>query len=363
MDYRDQRIARTLHAYMVTPTNLDDVRGEIIGVNWDSLDINAGYYTDTRVCASLTLINSNYVRGSFVRITVEIDGTEHELGTFAVDNDEEELTNSASNVTLNLISTLHTLSLDYAPDALVLGSGALVLEAIQNNLIAAGRSASDWIFTDANDYKMASTVVMESGVSYLSRAYELANQSGNRLDVDGHGRFTLTRYIAPNDKTPSFTLDMGDPRGVIQDGVTRQSNYGESISKAIVAYDYKTGSGDDEQEHHMFAVASNSRAQDRGFTVTDYTTVSELNPPTQSKLNELAQTKLTENSNDINEWTLTSKYIPGIWEGSVIELIASDQFGNYSGSRKCLVKSLDISGRYLDMTMTLKETSGGDSDD
>ncbi|WP_165055029.1 MULTISPECIES: hypothetical protein [unclassified Adlercreutzia] len=361
MDYKDTTITYTLHAYMIPPTNLDDIYEEMTGVDWSSLSIDADYYTDTRVSATLTTVDGNYIRGSYIRITVEDeDGNEDELGTFAVDNDSGQRINGAYIQTLDLISQLHALSLDFCPDNLVVGSGARLLDAVRTTLQEGGKSEQDSVLTEANDYRFSSTQVLPPGASRLARLYELCSISGNRLEVDGHGRVRLDKYVSPDSKSPRLRLAQNDERGVIKNGISRQSRWAEIPSKYIVAHDYTTSEDGKTSEHHMFAIANNQAAPARGFVVAKYETVSELSPRTTERLEAIAKQRLTEQANERNEWTISTKYIPGLWEGDVIELELDDELDDYTGIRKCLVRSITIDGPYLDMELVLKETSGGD---
>lgn len=360
-DYKDITIKRTLHAYMIPPTNLDDIYDEMTGVDWSTLSIDEGYYTDTRVSATLTAIDSNYIKGSYIRIIEESEnGEKNELGTFAVNNDSGERINGAYVQNFVLISQLHGLSLDYCEDNLVVGSGTFLLNALKTTLTQGGKSNQDMILTNANDYRFSTTQILNPGVSRLARLYELCGISNNRLEVDGHGRIRVDKYILPDAKSPKLRLIQGDDRGIIKDGINRRSNWADIPTRVIVAYDYTTTENNKSVEHHMFATAYNSKAPARGYIVSDYQTVSELSPQTNSALANIAKNRLANKAGEHNEWSFVSKYIPGLHEGDVIELEITDDIDEFTGVKKCLVKSLTISGPYLDMDITLKETSGGD---
>ena len=98
----------------------------------------------------------------------------------------------------------------------------------------------------------------------------------------------------------------------------------------------------------------------RGYTLTDYHSETELDPPTQAQAQRLAEEYLAKASVELREWKIKTKYLPNIWEGDVINLVVPDGEEEYRGTRKCLVKAIDMAGPYLDMTITLKETASGD---
>ena len=199
---------------------------------------------------------------------------------------------------------------------------------------------------------------METGTSRLARCFDLADMSNNRLEVDGHGVVRLERYVEPSVKAPEVSLELADPRGVVSDGVKRSSNWLATPSMAVVSYQYSDNTGGETIQREITASVSVSAANhgsmsQRGYNVTDYTSLSEMNPPTYNQALAIARQKLQEGQIERIEWNVESTFLP-IWEGSVIELVIPGE-GDYTGARKCLVKSLDIKGRFLDMSMTLKE--------
>lgn len=352
----------TLRAEQIPNNNLNDTYGELVGVMWSTLTLTSGYYTDTRQSGTLTTANDNYIEGALIRIIATVDNTEYELGTYAVSNDDEELINGTRYRDLTLVSKLHLLSLDYAENVLTIAKGTLATTAIKNVLNNAGLTSQDYVLTGAGDYIFSSTQMIEAGTTKLSRLYNLTSLSNNRLDIDGHGRVTVEQYQTPNDKTAELTLTVADPQGIIKNGITRSSNYAEIIDKVIVEYTYYEND-DYDQEKRMVATATNNAGATRGYTVASYNAVSDLSPRTQQTLQKIADDKLASLSYTKNEWTINTQYIPGIQEGMIIELVAPDIFGTYKGSRKCLVKSTNITGWNLSTQLTLKETAGGNDDE
>ena len=100
----------------------------------------------------------------------------------------------------------------------------------------------------------------------------------------------------------------------------------------------------------------------RGYNVVDFRTLNGLKPATVAKANEVAASDLKANSRELIEWELSTTCLP-IWIGDVVTLVVHSGEKAYQGSRKCLVKSLDLNLEHMTMRLTLKETSSGDKGD
>lgn len=361
-DWRDLSRRDVLTFEMVSPTSIDQVYGELEGVDLSSSTLTAAYYTDTRTSGSLKVVNSNWVRGSMIRVIHEIPewGYRNELGTYIVTNDSAERENGVWVTELTLNSRLFGLSTDKHPRTWTIATNARALKAITDSLKASG---CPYTTSGAKDKTYKSAVVVEPGTARLSALFDMANASGNRLDVDGHGRVTVKAAVSPSGKVPSWRIDLSDPRGVAVDGLSRSTDWLQMANVAVVNHKYTDKKS--EKEIVGIARASSSLHQShaqRGYTVTNFQSVSELSPKTQARAQALANEALAKDSRELIEWELSTTYLP-IWEGDVVELVVHDGDELYRGVRKCLVKSLDLDLGHMTMNLTLKETSSGDKGD
>lgn len=364
MDWQDLTRTQRLHAYMVPTTNIDDVYGELDGVDWAASSFTCGYYTDTRTSGQLVVHGDGWNRNSFIRIVYEIPEYDYakEIATYAVKNDDRDISNGETVTTLELVSMLHTMSLDLAPLPRVIGAGASVLSAFSAECRDAGR---DYVFRDALDAKTSSVNIMETGTSRLARCYQLCTMSNNRLDVDGHGRITIGRYVIPSTKTPAMTIDMQDARGVTFDDLHLSTDHCSTPSRAVVSFTYSDTATNETKEivASVDVEATNhGDIKQRGYVVTDFTNLTEMNPQTYNQALAIAKQKLATDKQEKIEWTVTTKFLP-LWEGDVVEIVMPETAGEYSGTRKCLVKSIDMTGEYCDMKITLKETASPDTEE
>ena len=366
-DWLDHTHPGFLHAYLVSPTNPDHVYDELLGVDWAGSSISCGYYTNTRTSGSLTFIGEGWQpRGAFVRIVYEIPeiGYEQELGTYAVVNDPATRSDGQWENTLELQSMLYTMSLDIATSPTQIAKHTSIKTAMKYELEKAGRA---FIFKDPNLIRFSAARIMETGKSRLSRMFEYCSMSNNRLDVDGHGRVTVEPYIKPKYSPVKFVIDLEDPRGNTFDEVTRRTNWLEMPTTAAVSYSYSdqvNGETVNKEINAAVEVSATNHAGRtiRGYNIVDFRTINELSPATNQAAQQMAKQILEDNSFEKIEWELKTKYLP-IWEGDVIQLKVPDGEPTYTGTRKCLVKNIDIEFPTMNMTLTLKETNGLDEED
>jgi hypothetical protein len=352
---------------MVPPHNLSDYLDELHGVVWAETSITANWYTDTRVQGKLVFVDdgSGYIRNSWIRIVYEIPEWEFEwtLGTFVVTNDNSVRQNNRWKTTLTLNSALYAMNLHKPGEPLVLAASSSALTAMEYIFEDDERQ---YEFIDPNDEMIAHTQVLEAGQSELARLYAVANLSDNRVDVNGNGYVVVGAYVPPADRSAVYEIDLLDPRGVAYDGLTRSTDWLQMPSEAVVVYKARnvvSGGGIENYEITATATVSDSShasTASRGYTLTDYHNVTDLNPGTLAAAQRRADEYLTKASVELCEWKLKTKYLPRLWAGDVVNLVVPDGVSAYTGTRKCLVKSIDITGPYLDMTLTLKEVSSGD---
>lgn len=365
IDWRSSAVSEgTISVEMVSPNNPDQVYGQLDGIIRSGSSISAVYDGDNRTSGSLKYVGDGWITGSFLRIsyTSEAAGGKRTIGTYVATANPAVRKNGQWITTLTLQSAgLYTLSKDNNPEAWTLNAGARIRSAMHDILNWAHRPYVD---ISASNPIVSTTIVMDRGNTSQSWLYSLADMGNLRLDCDQNGRTLIQDYVSPSKKTASMTLDVTDPRGVIIDsGIKRTTNYLSYPGQAVVVFRYTTSEKDSSGktksvEHFITGVATangNASPLIRGYTVTDYHTVSELNPQTYGRAMYLAQEYLAENSVETIEWNLSTSYLP-LWEGDVVDLIIPDGVAGYSGKRHCLVKSVDIDLETMQLDLVLKET-------
>lgn len=370
LDWTDQTREDRIRVMMVSPTNINDVYGELDGVDLSGSSLDAAYYTDIRTSGKLSVVGDGWVRGSFLRVIHEVPawGYSHELGTYIVTNDNASWEHGVWHYDLTLQSMLYGLSTDKLVRPWTIAKNAMALKAMRDCMDAARYKYT--IVSGANDYKMKTPQVMESGTSRLECLYSLCTMANDRLDVDGHGRVTISKYVNPASKVPVATLDLQSPRGTTYGELTRETDWLSMVDTVGVSFKYsdtvtkKGKSTTVQKEINAYAKVSASLHQahgQRGYTVTDFRSLTELTPQTAQRAQQLANQYLKEDSPELIEWGISTTYLP-VWEGDVVDLIVPGS-GQYAGRNRCLVKSVKVDLEHMTMDLTLKNTSSGDRGD
>ena len=368
-DWTDTKRTDLLRVEMVSATDPEQSLGWLRGVDASGCSVDAGYYTDCRTSAKIRVVGEGWVRGSFLRIWHDVPewGYHEPIGTYLVTNDAAERGEGGEWVyDLTCQGVLYALSTDLLAWPVTRAKGSSAKAGMRYILDQCKRR---YIDQGANDTNLGSALVMETGKSMLSHLYGLCRASNNRLDVDPRGRVRIEPYVAPGAKTPVATIDLTDGRGVSQAGtLSRSTDWLSAPSRVAVSFKYteqvKRGKKSKSVEREIDAVADvgaldHRGPAQRGYTITDYRSVSDMKPRTKARAQQLANSYLKEQNAELVEWSLKTTFLP-IWEGDVVWLNVPDGMGDYRGKRKCLVKALTIDCDTWTMDLKLKETASGD---
>lgn len=356
---------------MVSPSDLNSTLGELEGVVPSTASITESYYGDTRVQAKLSFVGDGWVRQSFVRIIAELpdEGYKEELGTFLATSDDASTENGEWTTSLDLESMLYALDQESGVQWTV-KEGASALHAIERMLKNCGR---DYIDKTANDKVLGKNHVYQADKSFLARVYDLCDRSGNRLDVDGHGRVTVEKYVRPRKKTPSFEIDLKAADGMAHDGVSRSSNYLQIPTDCVVYAtkneDYTTTNAKGkkvtkQRTKYVYGTASNGGRVGRGkrgYVITKVVNETDVEDPTASGMHAKAKEYLANASGESEQYELTCEYMP-IHAGDVGILRGLDD-PYYPSKQKVLVKERELELEHMTMKLTLKLANDEGDDD
>ena len=367
IDWRSSGVSEgDITVEMLSPTNLTDSYGVLDGVILSGSKLSASYYGETRTSGTLKYEGNGWRRGSFLRVIYNSktdSRLKRVLGTYVATSDPAVRDHGSWVTTLSLQSAgLYTLSKDPHAEPWVLNSGAYVRDAMHSILKSVNRPYTD----DAHSNKyVSSAVVLERDKTTLSWLNSLASMSGLRLECNQNGSTAIKDYIQPSQKPANMTLDLSDPRGVVVNtNIKRTTDYLSIPGQTAVVFRYTTNEKTSDNkteavEHYITATATatgNAAPSVRGYNVVNYYNLSNLDPQTQWHAQELADQYLREQTHETVEWTIKTTYLP-LWEGDVINLVVPDGVNGYSGTRKCLVKSVDIDLDTMALSLSLKETN------
>lgn len=403
IDWKRTDVTHVLSAVMVSQTNFAQTLGALEGVEWAASNLEAAYYTDMRTGGKLRVHGDGYKRGSFIRIVHSVPefGYSKTLGTYVVTDEAPQRVGGEWVRDLTLSSTLVMLANDLFPKPVPIDKGTRALDAMKSVLSKSGAASMRTAFGNfsgadatsrvaiddslADDVKATKAQVLEAGKSRLEAFFALANMSQNRIDVAPEGYIRVSRYARPASRAASWTFDLEDARGTVLAGsLSRSSDWLSMPDTVAVQHDYnakvedgtyarKTTDKDGTVhpkgskkyktvQRTLYAIARNASGPHsiatRGYSIVDFRQVPNISPHTLQAASDYAVRALKSDVEQV-EWELQTTYVP-IWEGDVVNLVVHDGDAAYRGTRKCLVKNVDIQLGTMLTSLTLKETASGD---
>lgn len=341
MNWTDTTRADRFVFEMVDPNNIEQSRGTLDGVT--DCSITYGYYTDTRVSASITAVEPNYIENSLVRIHHYVDDENYhnELGTFFVDEIKPTRSKNANEYSFELVSLLGRISEDclefnYAVDTYK--STTDVLKDLFD------RYDVDYMIMGAlNGATYTGATIYEAGEGVLDTVFAVADKANNRIEVNGHGIVEVSNYVLPGSRTRVYEYNADAPDSLVYGEIVETSDFYSVPNRAIVTHK------DGDNMYSGFAdipstsVLSKSR---RGRRVTSVYNVDDLEPKTNAGAGSKALELLNNNADVSLEIECNTLYVP-IKPGDVVGL-------TYNGeTHKAMLKTRELS---LSPGMPCKDT-------
>lgn len=356
-NWLDQERVDVLTAQLVSPSDYSEL-GWLEGLTGGSITDDCD--TDTRIAATLTTISpETYVDLAMVRLWHEArfsDGSTWTelLGTFFALRTSERWQSGTNSVTFDLKSALYGLSNDIAPTPKVIAKNAYARAAFES-ICKDCRRPYKWL--DANNKRFSANTALEAGKAELSRLHQLANLSGNRLDVDEYGRLTFSTYVRPRNRAVVMELEADSPL-VLASGISRSTDEMEIPSRAIVTWNHSTKAKVKgktvTQQKAITAVAdvssgSHSSLGRRGYRVSTYHTEDDLGASTA--LAQQMAKKYLDLEDDISvTWEVPCRWFD-VKAGQVIKWLPPDE----DSYRKCLVTKVSRDLHTFRQTLSLRE--------
>lgn len=332
MDWLDKSRLDRFTFEMVDPNDINSSRGFIDGVITSECSIDFGYYTDTRVSATLKAVESNYIENSLIRIRHFVDdaGFSEELGTFFVKSIDGSSDPGSTVDTFSLMSMMTRISDDKFVKNYSIAKNAYAKTLLAQLFKDFGCDCS--MLASCGDKRYGDTKVYDYGQGVLSVAFDLCSDIGARMDVDGHGRIVVSPYVAPSSKTAtaSFTEDNGTVIGHI----SKSDDLYSTINRYGVVY---KDSEKDKQYQGYADVASTSKMSRgrRGRRVTEIETLNELSPASNRGATAQSKIKLAENDDRTVEYGFDSIYFPR----EMVDIANIEYNGE---TNKCMLKSRTV---------------------
>lgn len=343
IDWADPKRTDVIRFLMVDPNDLDAVYGEIDDVQLGSSSITYGYYTDTRYSSRITFLRgNNYVKNAWIRIIHEVpsEGYVNELGTFVPTSPNVQY-GGADTVTYDLQSPLWALSNDLTTSIMSLSSGSGFSSAFTVVCNICGRP---YLIKNPNNSSTTKTIVYEAGTSYLDILLDISGTANNRINVDGHGRIILEPLTDMRYLSPSWDLNVDDPRSLIIEGSVKMEPQSDEIpNRVIVMNGSYIGIAD------IPAGAEYSAAQ-RGYVKAQKYNGTGVNSVAAAQ--SLAQAYL-DGFSKITQWTMDTMYFPA--------KVGENVYFTIDGEKHlCMIQSIDpVNLDTMTMKITLREVANG----
>ena len=199
--------------------------------------ITFGYYTDNKVQASISMLDSSYARlaGNFVRVghTIELPGgetVEEVLGTFFVDTADKETDGAIAKRSCNCYSTMWRLSKSRLTADHIFHAGDHRFAGISRLMEGAGCTVVQGEGVDAT---LTHTVDgrFALAANRLDCANEYAGWCGWQVTVDDYGRQVVSGYVPPANRTPK--MEFADGGNCVYVPQLRETSTGELCNEVI----------------------------------------------------------------------------------------------------------------------------------
>lgn len=343
IDWADPKRTDVIHFVMVDPNNLDNAYGDIDDVQLGSSTITYGYYTDTRYSSRITFLkDNNYVRNAWIRIVHEVpaEGYSNELGTFVPTSPDVQY-NGAVMESYTLQSPLWAMMNDLTTASFSIGKGTSFVSAFERVCDTCKRP---YILQNPNDWMAQQAVVYEAGTSYFDIISDIASATNNNIELDGHGRITLSPLSDMRYLSPSWDIDADSSRSIVIQGSIRMEPDAEEIpNRIIVVGGAYVGVAD-------LPDGSEYSAAQRGYVKAEKYSGSGVKDSAQAK--SLAKAYLDSYAK-VTQWSMTTLYFPAKCGENV-------RFTLDGKKHICMIQSIDpVDLDTMTMKITLREVTDG----
>lgn len=334
----------SVSVWMVDPHNLDVLRGELEGVT--AVTVTEGYYTDTRVSASVETLDDNYIPGSWLRIIVTAD-KRYEFGTFGVQSRRISSAPEGSKTNVyTLQSVLWMLDSNQAFNLFTVAKGAKAKQAIRRVCEIVDKEV---IFQPgAKDNRYYESKVWERSDSYYSILYDICSKAGDDLNVDGHGRISIEPYVTPINKESSWVLNFNDPDGVVLDSGSTDTDDTGGIANRVVVVASNENSDREIVQYRDASEKKRFSFEKRGWTSTIIHDVQDMTPFTNAQaLKYVAMYEKEDQQQGVTR-DITCMFFP-VHNGEVVSVLDGSSYLKY------LVQTVDHDLTAWTSRLTMKE--------
>ncbi len=365
MDWTDTGYSYHVEVSVVSQVNVDETFGVLQGILLSGLTISENYYSDSRVQGKVTTVvaegeSDGYIENARLRITLSIPDRDwsEEMMTGYVSDIDENVENGMTKRTYSIEGTIWGLLEHKIKSPIIIGKGATLINAWCK--ILDFNTKMQHTHKDAMDHNFGSNIIYEAGSALSTVLFELSS-GYDRMDVDGHGRITLSKYTAPSKRSSIGFLDMHDAKGLSLYPLSKSSSKWEAPGRAIVTAT-KTVTSDGKSSQQVIVGSYDAPAShftslsSRGWlkAKTDSYNGSSENPSV-SELNSIAE-KNWKDSLDVGlSWNMPSVF-KNYHAGEIYDFVLPSAKGTVGiESHKVLITGVNTNFESMTQELSFKE--------
>lgn len=356
MDWTNTAYTIDLGATLIDPLNVNKKIGDLKGIIFDGLDITENYNADSRIQAKLATVtpidqSDGYKNNARIRIILSIPDRawSKELITGYVSDIKVSQEANYIKREYTIESTMWGLLNHRLATPVTINKGSNMIN-IWTDLMTR-QTKMQYSTTGAQNRTFNNTIIYEPGTVLATLLFEIS-EGYSRMDVDGHGRIILKRYIAPSKQTPSRTIDLTDERGLVYGSFTKSSSEWSTSGREIVTATI-TGKNNSQQViagYYDAPANHRSSIKTRGYLVSQSTSYSgSNNSPTKNELAKIAESNWKKSQSLGIDWQGTSIYAD-YHAGDVVWLSTTPLT-----KKKCLIREVDTHFSSFSQDLTLEE--------
>lgn len=359
MDWTKTGYPYLVEVLVVDQNNVDVILGNLHGFVYQGASVNENYNSDSRVQAKLTTIvdegaSDGYIKHARLRMNLYIPSRDYmdEFVTGYVSNISEKTEHGYTKRDYTIEGTIWGLLEHKISAPVTISKGAKLIKCWTSLM---GLTRMQYSTSGAQDHAFTKTAIYEVGTPLSTILFALSS-AYDRMDNNGHGLVTLSKYVEPSKREATRTIDFTDPRCLAKQPIELTSNEWEAPGRAIVTATVSKTDDDgkttqevivgyyDAPASHSTSIASRGWLRARSDT---YSGVSEN--PSKNELKAEAKKNWTNAQGKYRKWTFSSVFA-NYHAGEVVNLIFSND-----EMVKVLIESVKTDFETFSQDLTVKE--------
>ena len=359
VDWTDTSYVFDIGVNMVDPRNVDKKLGSLNGVIFEGLSVTENYDSNSRVQAKVTTVvkedqSDGYIPNSRLRIIASVPSKSWSSELITGYVTDIKITNEEGYIKreYSIDSTMWGLLNHKIANSITIKAGSKMIK-IWTELIK-NYTRMQYSTSNAQDRSFNTVIMYEPGTALSDILFDIS-EGYSRMDVDGHGRLLLRRYIAPSKQTATKTIDLMSDKALAYGAFVKTSSEWDTPGRYIVTANVSGNSNGKTSQQVIsgsYDAPSTHRSSidTRGYLLSVSSSYSGgSQSPSKTELAELAKKYWSENQNLGIEWT--GETVFGDYHaGDIVNLSVSNL-----SKKKCLVYEVTTELSSFTQKLTLKE--------